>query len=167
MQIDFFVNACKSTSNNNEFGLCDDPAPANNAAYIDEKNKSNWIGIVKNVHNYEIEFIAIDHCIDIRKPDGSLESRCDGVLSFENNLIFVELKCRGYGSWLKKGREQLTNTINIFKLHYDISKYNVVFGNVCNSLKPQSHVGHATNIQQFYDATGFVLKSDRIIEIQA
>lgn len=165
MPIDFFENKCKSTSNKIEFGLCDDPPPAENPAYIDESDASKWIGIVKNNTNKEIEFIAIDACIDIRRPDGKLESRCDGLLSFDNNLIFVELKSREGGQWLKKGREQLTITIDIFKSHYDITKYDDVYGNVCNGLRPQSHSGHAANIQQFYDETGLVLKGDRTIEI--
>lgn len=165
MPIDFFINSCKTHSNKIEFGLCDDPPPASNPAYIDEDDNSKWIGVVKNNNNKEVEFIAIDACIDIRKPDGNLESRCDGLLSFENNLIFVELKFREGGQWLKKGREQLTITVNNFKMNYNILDYNNVHGNVCNSLRPLSHSGHAANIQQFFDETNLVLKSDNIIEI--
>ena len=51
MPIDFFENKCKSTSNKIEFGLCDDPPPAENPAYIDENDVSKWIGIVKNNTN--------------------------------------------------------------------------------------------------------------------
>ena len=165
MPIDFFINSCKTHSNKIEFGLCDDPPPASNPAYIDEDDNSKWIGVVKNNNNKEVEFIAIDACIDIRKPDGNLESRCDGLLSFENNLIFVELKFREGGQWLKKGRKQLTITVNNFKMNYNILDYNNVHGNVCNSLRPLSHSGHAANIQQFFDETNLVLKSDNIIEI--
>lgn len=165
MPIDFFINSCKTNSNKIEFGLCDDPPPESNPAYIDENDKSKWIGIVKNKDNKEVKFIAIDACIDIRKPDGNLESRCDGLLSFENDLIFVELKFREGGKWLKKGREQLTITVNNFKANYNILDYDNVHGNVCNSLRPLSHSGHAANIQQFYDETNLVLKSDNVIEI--
>ena len=165
MTIDFFVNNCKTNSSKIEFGLCDDPPPVSNPAYIDEDDDSKWIGIVKNKNNKEVEFIAVDACIDIRKPDGNLESRCDGLLSFDNDLIFVELKFREGGKWLKKGREQLTITVNNFKANYNILDYDNVYGNVCNSLRPLSHSGHAANIQQFYDETNLVLKSDNIIEI--
>lgn len=165
MPIDFFVNSCKTHSNKTEFGLCDDPPPVSSPAYIDEDDQSKWIGVVKNTSNKDVEFIAIDACIDIRKPDGSLESRCDGLLSFDNDLIFVELKNREGGQWLKKGREQLTITINNFKANYTISDFDNVHGNVCNSLRPLSHSGHAMNIQQFYDDTNLVLKSDNIIQI--
>ncbi len=165
MPIDFFINRCKSTSNLAEFGLCDDPPPANNPAYIDEVDDNKWIGIVKNIDTKEVEFIAIDACIDIRKPDGKTESRCDGLICFDNNLIFVELKSREGGQWFKKGREQLTVTVNTFKANYNINQYNSVYGNVCNSLRPQSHSGHAANIEQFKDETDLILKGDRIIEI--
>ncbi|WP_165929309.1 hypothetical protein [Flavobacterium hiemivividum] len=30
---------------------------------------------------------------------------------------------------------------------------------ICNSLRPQSHSGHATNIQQFYDETRIGIKN--------
>jgi hypothetical protein len=165
MSINFFENKCKTTSNKAEFGLCDDPSPAEKPAYIDENDSSKWIGIVKNNTNKKINFIAIDACIDIRRPDGNLQSRCDGLLSFDNNLIFVELKSREGGSWIKKGREQLTITVNTFKANHNISDYDDVYGNVCNSLRPQSHIGHAANIQQFYDETGLILKGDNMIEI--
>ena len=166
MPINFFKNNCKTNSNKVEFGLCDDPPPAINPAYIDENDKTKWIGVIKNNNNKEIEFIAIDACIDIRKQDGTLESRCDGLLSYENDLIFVELKYREGGQWLKKGREQLTITVNNFKANYDILAYNNVYGNVCNSLRPLSHSGHAANIQQFYDETNLVLKSENVIKIE-
>lgn len=165
MPIDFFEKNCKSTSNNKEFGLCDDPPPANNPAYIDEVNKANWIGIVKNDKEKKVDFIAIDNCIVVKRPDGNDESRCDGLLSFENNLIFVELKSREGGQWFKKGREQLTITVNTFKANNDISTYDKIRANVCNSLRPTSHSGHAANIQQFLDDTGLILTGDRTIEI--
>jgi hypothetical protein len=166
MPIDFFINSCKTKSHKTEFGLCDDPPPASNPAYIDEEDKSKWIGVVQNKRGKKVEFIAIDACIDIRKPDGDLESRCDGLVSFENNLIFVELKCREGGQWLKKGREQLTITVNNFKANHNILDYNDVYANVCNSLRPLSHSGHSANIQQFYDETNLILKSDSTIEIK-
>jgi hypothetical protein len=165
MSIDFFEGKCKSSSDKIEFGLCDDSPPSAEPAYIDEDDNNKWIGIVKNPSEKNIKFIAIDACIDIRKPDGGLESRCDGLLSFDNDLIFVELKSRESGGWLKKGREQLTITVNNFKENYNITDYNSVYANVCNSLRPISNVGYANQIQQFYDDTGLVLKGDQIIEI--
>jgi hypothetical protein len=166
MPVNFFIHSsCESSSTQIEFGLCDDVPPPTLPAYIDETNKQKWIGIVKNKSAKNVKFLAIDACIDIRKADGKLQSRCDGLLIYDKNLVFVELKEREGGSWLKKGREQLTITINTFKANHDITEYDNVYGNVCNSLRPISHVGHASNIQKFYDDTGLILKADREIEI--
>lgn len=165
MAIDFFQPNCTSSSNALEFGLCDDPPPSNSPAYIDEIDLSKWIGIVRNSKNKEVTFTAIDACIDIRRENGFLEKRCDGLLSYENILIFVELKCREGGQWVKKGREQLTVTIRRFQQNYNTNDYDEISCNICNSLRPISNTGHAANIQQFFDDTGFTLKTDRVIII--
>lgn len=165
MAINFFQKNCINTTNISEFGLCDDPPPANNPAYIDTADKTKWIGIVENDQEKDVNFIAIDACVDIRKPDGNMESRCDGLLSYENNLIFVELKNRDGGQWVKKGREQLTVTVNHFKNNHDINDYDDVYANICNSLRPISNVGQAANIEKFKDDTGLILKTDRKIKI--
>lgn len=164
MPINYFSD-CKTESTNKEFGLCDDQPPQSNPAYIDEVNHAKWIGIVKNPLEHKVCFNAIDNCIDIRRNDNSMDSRCDGVLSYENDLIFVELKEREGGQWLKKGREQLTATINRFKQECDITKFSSVKGYVCNSLRPQAHFGQATNIQQFKDDTGFTLVGKQEIDL--
>lgn len=166
MAIDFFQNKCISSSNKDEFGLCDDPPPSSSPAYIDELDKSKWIASVSNPKSKEVNFIAIDACIDIRKSDGNLESRCDGLLNYDNDLIFVELKSREGGSWVKKGREQLTVTFENFKKNYEIDEYNDISANISNSLRPQSHSGHAINIQKFFDDTGLILRTDNIIPIK-
>ena len=94
-----------------------------------------------------------------------MESRCDGILSYLNNLIFVELKERKKGQWFKKGREQLTVTIKRFKSECDLNTYDRVEAYVCNSLKPLSNMGQKENIQRFRDETGLSLKSQRIVNL--
>ncbi len=163
MPINFFQNCCKTESNKIEFGLCDDIV--NSPAYIDEIDKSKWIGIVKNPDEKDVDFFAIDNCVVIIRADGTDESKCEGVLKEGSNLIFVELKERGSSGWFKKGREQITVIIQIFKQNYNISDYNSVRAFVCNNLKPNSHSGRAANIQRFYDDTGFILKDQQEITI--
>jgi len=165
MPIDYFSN-CRTSSHNNEFGLCDDQPPLSNPAYIDEYNKSKWIGIVNNEQEKVVNFNAIDNCIDIRRDDMTMDSRCDGVLSYEKSLILVELKERDGGQWLKKGREQLTATINRFKQEVDINEFDSIKAYVCNSLRPYSHSGQTTNIQKFRDDTGFILIGKQRIDIE-
>ena len=165
MPIDYFVNSCKTSSKETRFGLCDDPPPASSPAYINENDAVKWIGIVNNKEQKEVHFNAIDNCIDIKKSDHKMDSRCDGILSYENNLIFVELKERKSKKWLKKGREQLTNTINRFKKETNVSTFSSIKGCVCNSLRPSAHVGQAVNIQKFKDDTGYILHGKREIDI--
>ena len=94
-----------------------------------------------------------------------MESRCDGVLSFDNKLIFVELKEREGGQWLKKGRLQLTATILRFKQEQDVTKFSNVRAFVCNRLRPLAHKGQFSNIQKFKDETGYTLEGKNNIEI--
>ncbi|MDR3340138.1 MAG: hypothetical protein LBT25_08650 [Candidatus Symbiothrix sp.] len=187
MSINFFDENKKTNSSKNQFGLCDDPPPAENPAYIDETNKNKWIGIVNNSTKKDTCFFPIDHCVPLFRPKltkvknpviriihkflillfkiQEKESSCDGVLSYNNNLIFVELKNRGSGGWLKKGREQLTVTIAKFKENHDIQKYNKVEAYVCNSLKPLANTGNSNHIQQFKDETGLILNVQQNIDI--
>ena len=165
MPIDFFQINCKTESNNNSFGLCDDPPPSLSPAYIDEIDSSKWIATVNNPTQTTVQFYAIDNCVQILRPDGSIESRCDGLLSYSNKLSFIELKSREGGQWLQKGRKQLTIIINIFKSEYDITAYSKIEAYVCNNLRPLAHIGQASNIQKFKDDTGYILKGNSIINL--
>lgn len=165
MPIDFFKPSCKTESDSNEFGLCDDPPPITEPAYIDENDSSKWIAIIKNSEQKTVRFYAIDNCVSILKPDGNMESRCDGLLLYSNNLIFVELKSRKGGQWLKKGRIQLTTIVKIFQSENDITDYDKAEAYVCNNLRPISHIGQASNIQKFKDETGLILKGKNTITL--
>ena len=163
MPIDFFQNTCKTESEKNEFGLCDDIP--NQKAYINEDDFGKWIGIVKNPDSKKVQFFGIDNCANIRKANGNLESTCDGVLKESGYLIFVELKEAIRKGWFGEGREQITNTINIFKSNYDVTDYDSIEAYVCNNLKPRSNPGRATSIQMFKDDTGYILYDKNEIEI--
>lgn len=163
MPINFFQDTCKTESEKNEFGLCDDIP--NQKAYINEEDPRKWIGIVKNRDSKKAEFFGIDNCADIRKGNGNLESTCDGVLRDGSNLIFVELKEAARKGWFGEGRKQITNTINIFKSNYEVSDFGSVEAYVCNNLKPRSNPGRAISIQMFKDDTGYIIYDKNEIEI--
>ena len=155
MPINFFDDACKTESNIIEFGLCDNPPPAEDPAYINEDTPAKWIGIVNNPAKRDVDFYAIDHCVTILKPDGiNKESRCDGMLHFDNTVIFVELKMRGGSGWLKKARSQLKITIDKFKIANPLTDFDKVEAYASNSLKPSANRGNNTQIQEFRDDTG-------------
>lgn len=165
MPINFFDPNCKTESDISRFGLCDDPPPDSNPAYIDENDPSKWIATVNNNIQEIVRFYAIDNCVPILRPNGDMESRCDGLLLYSNKLIFIELKSREGGQWLKKGREQITTIVNIFKSQNNINSYAKVEAYVCNSLRPMTHFGQASNIQKFRDDTGLMLKGTNAIEL--
>lgn len=156
---------CKSTTAISEFGLCDDPPPSNFPAYIDTENQAKWIAVVKNPDLKEVTFKAIDNCVPLIRADGQSESRCDGMLEVENTLKFIELKDRGTSHWLSKGRKQLTVTIQIFRANHEISKYKKVEAYVCNKQRPLAVTGNNTEVQQFKNDTGLLLKASRSISI--
>src|SRR6202041_2503309 len=87
--------ACQTYSNKKLFGLCDDPPPAKNPAYINEKDGESWIAVVENEESFDTTFTAVDNCIVTRRGDGKIDNRCDGILSYDTTIIFVELKQRG------------------------------------------------------------------------
>lgn len=164
MPIDYFSN-CKSSSSSKKFGICDKPAPSIIPAYINEDTPSTWIGIVNNPNKFEVTFNAIDNCLEIFRENGSRDKKCDGLLSYENNLIFVELKERASRNWLMTGKKQLTATIKRFKQEHDTSKFDSIKASICNKLKPQFKYGNLTNIQQFKDDTGVILSTKQQIDI--
>lgn len=161
----FFNHNCQSNSYAIEFGLCDDPPPSMAPAYIDEQYSSKWIAMVHNPSEKEVDFFGIDNCVDIRRPDGTPESRCDGMLYFENNLTFVELKMRGGGNWLSKARNQLTITINKFQEVNNLSDFDKVEDYVANGLRPFANQGNNSELQKFKTETGITLYAQKDIFI--
>lgn len=159
MLIDFFRPECKTTTQAPLFGLCDDEATC---AYIDTDSPTDWLGEIMNKTEKEIEFVAIDKCLNIKDKEGNQESTCDCLLRNGKQLIFVELKSWKKGGWVKKGREQIVKTIALFKTTHKIDKYEVK-AHICNNRKPFSNSGHAVNIQKFKDETGYILSTNKTL----
>ena len=166
MPVDFFISGCKTTTVKDKFGLCDDPLPAMNPAYIEENNPEDWIAEVENKNEISVDLHAIDNCIEILRPNGEMESRCDCMLHYNNSLVFAELKDRARSGWLAKGSSQVSITINKFKESYNITDFDKVEAYVCNKQKPLAITGNNTTVQQFKDETGLTLKPDRNIKIK-
>lgn len=165
MQINFYKNECKTSSNATDFGICDDPPPSANPAYIDNHKTSEWIAVIKNSSNKNVDFYAIDNCIEILRENGDKENRCDGFLQFNDNLFFIELKNRVSHGWLKKGRKQITVTINKFLENNSLGDFNKVEAYVCNKQRPLTITVNNTETQKFKDDTGLILRISRNITI--
>lgn len=163
--MNFLKECCKTTSKNKEFGLCDDPSPSIEKAYITEINPQTWIATVHNSNEISVCFYAIDNCVEIIRSNGEKEERCDGVLVHDKNLKFTELKDRASSGWLVKGLSQLTTTVKIFKSNYDLTKFDNVQAYICNKQRPLAITNSITEMQKFKDDTGLFLIVDRNIHI--
>jgi hypothetical protein len=165
MSINFFDANCQSQTNQYKFGLCDDPNE--DPAYIHIDDCSKWIAIVENNQEIEVIFTAIDKCIEILRSDGKMDSRCDGMLTYNNNIIFVELKERNYRNsvWIDDGDEQLRKTIAVFINHNNLAIYKSKMAYIANSKKPQFQYSHTERMQKFRTDTGFRLIIQNTIKV--
>lgn len=162
MSIDFFKADCQQHSKALEFGLCDntDKTPA----FISEENKEPWIAIIKNEAQKDITFTAIDNCISILRADGNMEKSCDGMLTHDDNIDFIELK-EVRSDWIIGGIEQLKVTISIFSNHYDLNQYRKKRAFLANRKHPQFKFSHKEEMQRFKNETGVRLIIQNRIKI--
>ena len=168
MSIIFFEAKCQTSSARKLFGLFDDPPPASNPACIDELDGAKWIAVVVNEDTYQVTFTAIDNCITIKRPDGKSAKRCDGVLTYNSTVTFVELKQRGAigNEWVKDAEKQLRTTIGYFELEDDAEDYNKKKAYIANSEHPKFKESQTRRIEQFFDDTGYVLRIENRIILQ-
>jgi hypothetical protein len=170
MSINFFEATCQTHSNRKKFGLCDDPPPAANPAYIDETDGAKWIAVVVNEERYNVTFTAIDHCISIKRPDDKDAKRCDGVLAYQSTVIFVELKQgeakKNPTEWVKDGEKQLRETIGYFEREEDAEGFKIKKAYIANSEHPKFKESQARRMEQFFDETGYILRIENRIILQ-
>lgn len=167
MPINFHDAACQESTTDKLFGLCDAPPPPYTPAYInkDTVNKPNWIAEVINNDSKEVTFTAIDNCIEILRADGTAESRCEGMLTYDKTIIFLELKNRTASGWLAKARDQLKITILLFEQNNDMSNYDTKRAHIANAQRPFFHSNYSRVIDEIKTETGFITEVKAIIEI--
>ncbi len=160
MKIDFFIPSCQSYTDNKVFGICDDPHPSQNPAYIDEHNGTKWIAIVENNDRIPVTFTAIDNCIKILRADNKMEKRCDGMLTFNSTVIFLELKQRSKigNSWVKDAVKQLISTISSFESTVDSNDYIIKKAYIANSEHPKFKSSQMERMEKFYNDAGYILR---------
>jgi hypothetical protein len=164
---DFFNPQYQMRSKKKRFGICDTPPPPNKPAYIDEGQKGqDWIAVVENDYQYAITFIPIDNRIDIKRPDGKMDNRCDGLLFYGSTIIFVELKqskMKG-NDWIEDGENQLKATIWHFEQTPEAENYKLKKAYIANSEKPRFRESQKLRMDKFLVDTGYVLRiENRII----
>lgn len=168
MRVDFKVEKCQTHSDKKIFGLCDDPPPAKNPAYIDETNGAKWIAVVENEDRYAATFTAIDNCIELKREDTTMDKRCDGMLTYNSTLIFVELKARGAlgSAWVKDAEKQLRASISYFEATAEAEDYIGKKAYIANSEHPKFKESQARRMEQFLTDTGYVLRIVNRITLQ-
>jgi hypothetical protein len=157
MAINFFDPGCITVTSEKIFGIYDVPP----AALVFD-NSVAWNVWVDNENGIEITFTAIDHCLNISKTEGE---RCEGMLTYSDVLTFIELKDRDGGRWAGKSRDQLINTIRLFKRDAGIEGYRRFYGHIANIQRPYFKAGGKSFFQKFEDETGFILRVSDVIKI--
>lgn len=168
MPVDFFDNPHKEATRKPRFGLCDDIAPVDcphTPAYIDEADEDKWTAVVANANLKTVTFYPIDNCIEVLRPDGQMDNRCDGLLEYDKHLIFVELKDRDCQGWVGDGLNQLKITIRNFKAYHDAGSYDSIKAQLCNKQRPRAVVSCKVDIEKFKDETGHKVSVDRNITV--
>ena len=132
MKVNFFKPECTCSTNEIRFGLCDkdDKKPA----FINVDETEKWIATVVNSSPAKnIQFTAVDNCIEMFRENGEIESRCDVLLQYDTKLLFVELKTKR-ANWKREGLGQIEATIKrmideIPEFYYSFHKRKAVVAN--------------------------------------
>lgn len=163
----FNIKKCQNQSQKKIFGICDEPAPNNNPAYIDEKNGQDWLAVVINDLLFRVTFTAIDNCIKLTRADGKSDKHCDGVLTFDSTIIFVELKDRKPkgNQWVKDGELQLKRTIVQFEQTEEAEKYSSKKAYIANNQHPKFKSSQIRRMEQFLIDTGYILRIENRIAL--
>jgi hypothetical protein len=165
MAVDFKKPTCVTVTNEAIFGICDDAPPSVDPAYLSFENAEGWIAWVDNEQNKDVTFTAIDHCVVILRPNGDMETSCDGMLNYDRTVKFIELKDRDSGRWLGKAIDQLEMTIKIYKADVGLDAFDRYYAYVANKQRPYFKAASTSLSGQFEDETGFILMVDHIIKI--
>ncbi len=170
MSINFFEAKCQYITEKTLFGLCDDSSQIKNQtqkqAYLDEENGAKWIAVVDNGYNQQVTFTAIDNYIEIKSEKGKMVKRCDGVLTFDATVAFVELKERVEKKprWIKDAEMQLRSTIGYFEKSEEAQDYKTKKAYIVNNQRPKFRESQIDRMDQFLTETGYVLRiENRII----
>jgi hypothetical protein len=158
MAIDFYKGACQENTIETVFGIRDIPP---SALFFD--NPDDWEAWVDNEHGKEVTHTAIDVCLEIPDYEGE---RCESMLTYDDTIVFIELKDRDGGRWAGKARDQLRNTIALFKRDANIEVYTKRYAHISNKQRPHFKSGGKMFSEQFENETGFLLRVSNVIKIE-
>ncbi len=163
MKVDFFDSNCLTKTTEAEFGLRDEVDTVK--AFIDLTHKKKWICTVINDKEIEIEFRALDKCVIVERENGDTEKSCDAMLTYGDNIDFVELKEKR-ADWITEGREQLEKTIELFTIHHGFENFKHKRAFVANKKHPSFHVIDNETGLRFFREFKVRLNVEAIIKIK-
>ena len=167
MNINFFAQEYRleSIKQDTLLGICD-PEGERPAYTTTECGADKWCATIQNTNVKNLQFIAIDKNIDIRKPDGNKESSCDGMIYIADTkeLCFVELKNYRVGGYIACAAGQLLNTLKYFLENHNYKDFTNRRAFACNPSHPNFAYSARSRIQDFYKRTHFRLLPQAIIK---
>lgn len=158
MAIDFFEEECLTKTKVSKFGIIDIPPST-----LNYENSQDWQLTIINAFEKEISHIAIDHCLEIPDTEGK---RCESLITYDDVIIFIEIKDRSSGKWVAVAREQLLNTIKLFQRDSEITKFKRRYAQIANKQKPHFRAVNHSLLEEFSNETGFVLRVGNTIEVE-
>ena len=147
MKVNFFEDSCRDDTDAERFGICD-PEEAL-PAFITTDGAKKWIAIVVNPTKKKIRFYAIDHCL-VMIENGREVKKCDAMLHYDKNLVFVELK-EVMRSKVSSSIEQIESTIKVFSKNHDLNSFSKKRAFVANRRQPAFKYSQREEMQNFYN----------------
>jgi hypothetical protein len=95
-----------------------------------------------------------------------MEKRCDGMLTYQDNIVFVELKNQ-LKDWIQDGLEQLETTIKHFTIAHDLEKIRHKRAFLANKKKRHFHVIQHEMKKRFFDTYKVRINIEGTIKIKS
>ena len=168
MKVNFFAQKYRREPEKQDvmLGICD-PDGELPAYSTTEHGKDKWCATVRNEKRKALQFIAVDKNIEILRPNGEMESRCDGMIyvAQSRELCFVELKDYRVGGYIGSAEGQLMKTLECFLANHHYEDFHNRRAFACNPSHPHFAFSSRQRISEFYQATHFRLMPQAVIDI--
>jgi len=159
----FTSTLCLTQSSAKKFGLCDEESDG--MSTVREDDGHLWRATVLNNSLTSARYYAIDKCEDIIEYIPKDAKRCDGLLSFNEQAILIELKHRNDTTYFIDGKKQIKSTLNFIK-DADKALYDkIVAVYVCNDLRPRASLQRSNSLEEFHLEYGVILRDRATIDL--
>ena len=157
---------CEEVKYDKILGVCDPEgeAPAYTSSLNDCEDK--WIATIQNIKRKGIQFVPVDKNILVYRANGDMEKTCDGMILYDRDRSFVELKDVRVGGWLSEAISQLVTTIEIFNRNHNYRDFEKRYAYPANCRHPQFQCSCREQLQEFRTKYHFTQVPKAIIVIE-